>query len=990
MSSLAVQEDRIVTVDFSRDPTSSPAPIIEAAAIDKGLRITMNWPDATQVDVAKQLNDLRLRIVPAWEIDDARLTDLQRGLKPWFSGLQAMSREDSTALQLTLEPHIRPSVKSEGGTTTIIDFVRDASALPVPAAGPIGNVFTPKKRPWIDSKTAALSSGNVPPVPKKRPIRATATSSVEEAQPEAVAAVETAPSALTFDWTGPVGAAVFVRAGHLWVVFDQPDVDLLTSMPPPPAVLNEGSFIPAKGGTAIRYRLRQPSNFQVMRTANSQWTIEPVGVQTDLRPLVIERAEDPASLLVPSVSGQTIVRVTDPSVGDRLDVLPLSEAGLGQREGQRFVDLELMPTAQGLAWRTLNDRLTASFDDRGLAFERPGGLSLSTITMAKTVPTKPVILEAMAEKRPETLKASHLPVPRPAVKRARADDRQSEEDDVRDSYFDLAGSGVERHLVNEYRRIRRQAISKAVPEKRDQARLDLARLLLSERFATEARTVLAMIPDDGDDGIIRQKRALNGIVAFLNGQIPEASTLLLDPSLEDDKEIGIWRGALEATNGQWDSAAKHWEAVSDVLDAYPPRLKLSLGLIALRAAIETNDDKMMRRGVRRLASLPLNPLDQARFDEVKALEAERAGDIEKARALLKNVADGTATIARTRAEFQLAVLDLDDTGLDREERDAFDRQLPLWRGHPQEEIMLDKLARRYRDANALREALMTWRRLIHLYPEAAGNDELYLERQKTYVRVLIGENDPGIDLFDVYAIYLDFVDLLPDEPEVREVHRHLARLLEELDLLEEAIDVLQALMAGAADDAERTQLATEIAALMLNVGKAAPALSLLDASEGPGVKQLTALDERRRLTRARALMQLDRPDDALRTLRDLSSREARYLQIEILWRERRWPRLAAVIDAYLDDHDDPSSLTEDDQERVLWLALARQRDGTASLLSELRERFGRMMKEGPYSEAFDVATQNTNRAGNIQALLDATGMQLAELERFRRAAPSAR
>ena len=326
---------------------------------------------------------------------------------------------------------------------------------------------------------------------------------------------------------------------------------------------------------------------------------------------------------------------------------------------------------------------------------------------------------------------------------------------------------MERSLVGEYRRIRRQAISKAAPEERDRARLELARLLVSERLASEARIVLDTISDDAENDVVLQKQALRGVAAFLIGHLAEASSLLLNPALSEDDEIDVWRAALESAEAQWLAAAEHWRATNAILDVYPSRLKFDLGLLAVETAIETDDDEMLRKGLRRLTSLSLDAYDKARLDAMKALKAERTGDLEKARALLTDLAESPHPAIRTLADFQLAALDLEANADNPGVLADLDRRMPLWRGHPRERDLLDKLARRFQDANALRKALDTWRRLIRLFPDAAEDEGLKMARQGTYVQALANSTEPAIDLLEVYAIYLDFIDLLPDEPEAR-------------------------------------------------------------------------------------------------------------------------------------------------------------------------------------------------------------------------------
>ena len=990
-SKVKIRERNIVTVEFSLDPTYKPQIKFEASSIDNGVRLVLEWPGPTEVKANQNQNEVCLKIVPPRIIDPAELAKLQQTLRPWFHRLRSEKGLDHTTLSLGLEPQVAVSIKPEGVAKTVVDFVRNASPQAAPQLQTKGQVFIPAVKPSLSTGAAKAQKAG-PLIPMERPRKTKETVVVADADAKTVTAAdadEKRPKTLVFDWKKPVGAAIFVRAEHLWIIFDEPDTGLLTSLPPPPPAFGPSMFVPADGGTALRFPLLKPVHVSVSQTAENRWQIEPTSSSSTPQSLIVERVNGSTTLRVTPVSGEHIVSVVDPAVGDRLDVLPLRDLGIGQPEMRRFVDLELLPTVQGLAWRRLNDRLTANIENEGLKFSSPDGLLLSATDAAPSDRQELIVLEAMAKKKLQSDQPKKDEINRPAVKPIVPFPQDAKSVAAKpSSYFDLADSAVERELVNEHRRIRRQAIGKAPPESKDHARLSLARLLVTERLANEARTILGTISGEADDHIILQKRALNGVSALLIGHLAEATALLLDPGLNDDNEVEVWRAALESIEDNWLPAAERWRTTSDILDKYPPRLKLDLGLMALRAAIETDDDNMMRRGTRRLKSLALSPYDEARVDAMKALKAERTGDLAKARALLADLATSHNQTVRALAEFELAAIDLKADNGDPGLLQSLDRRMPIWRGHPQEQSMLDKLARRYRDANALREALTTWERLARLFPETAHSEDLKKARQDTFSQALANATEPAIDRLDVYAIYLDFIDLLPDEPEARDILRHLARHLTELDLLAEAIDVLQSLMTSTDDNLERSKLAIEIAKLMLQQDRATLALSVLDGSEGSRLALPPTLDEERHLIRAHALVRLGRTDDALRALKDLQSDPARRLRAKVLWDERRWPRLAAVIESYFADADPSSPLTHDDQKMVLWLALAHQQEDIPEKLHIFRDRFAATMQGGPYADAFDVATQSTARASDIRALLAATEDQLAELQRFRKTTPT--
>lgn len=989
-----IRDKRLITVAFFHDPAIRPSSVIRASAIDDGVRLILDWPGPTKVETNQDINTLRLEIYPAWEVDPIELNSLQRTLEPWFRGLRSERTAESTSIVLVLEPQITSSIRPDGASRTIVELVRDASTLPTPAAGPSSNhVFIPRMKPLATTSANVVRDKTGPPIPRRRPAPPSATeriASTSEKTGDGQRNLTTAdgspdlPEAFVIGWDKPVGAAIFTRAGHLWAIFDEPDSSLLSVLPAPSSFVGPASIVPADGGTALRLPLRSNVPIGVTRTTEGHWRMAPIAPMPAPSQATrdLQRVTASGQLQIGPLSGQRIVSVVDPAVGDRIDVLPALTVDSGYPVKRRFVDLEFLPTVQGLAWRPMNDDLTINLDDDVLEISSPGRLSLPTKIVDTSTASDPSIIEAKAEKMPIAETSTTTAVKRPALMPVESNTTPHAAADTHSSHVNLADQGVEPTLINEYRRIRRQAIARSAPETRDRARLDLARLLLSERLAIEARTVLHTVPEDADDDIALEKQALLGVAAFLIGRMAEASTLLLDQGLDDDREIGIWRAALSSVEDDWRPAAEGWRTAGDVLDSYPPRLRLDLGLLALEAAIETEDDEMISKGVRRLNALPRNPYDEARIDAMKALKAERTGDLDRARNLLTNLTENPNPTIRTLADFKLAAMDIEANANDPDILAAFDRRMPKWRGHPDEPAMLDELARRFRDANALRKALSTWRRLIELYPEAADSESLKEARQTTYAQALANATDPAIDLLEVYTIYLDFIDLLPGDPEVRDFQRHLARHLTDLDLLDEAIDVLQPLMTSSTDDIERADLAVETATLMLLQDRVAPALAVLDEFGDADAIQ-PPFDEKRRLVRAQLLAKLGRTEDALRELRDLQSQDARRVQARIFWDERDWPRIAASVESYFASLDPESLLTEDDQELVLWLSLARQRLGSTKQLEDLRGRFGSKMKGSAYAEAFEVATQAATQTTDINALLAATENQLAELQRFR-------
>lgn len=1005
---LQISDKRIIAIDLQREPQKQPRAEVDVSKIENGVRLSFRWPVPTRLDVRQQDSLLALTITPGIGLDPTALTRLNQTLQPWFSAIRQSAGPNRTSLSFDLNPSIRSTVRSEDSYRSTVDLTRDASQLLSSKRGDTDDVFLPVGRPKRHQSSESEVGAAVPPIPQPRPADLTRlaladeTSTTDQDVPDII---EKETDSLQFNWGRAVGAAIFKRAGYLWAVFSAAPADSRLPLPPPaPPPFGSGELIEVEQGTAIRFPLNQQIGIKVDAGLDGRWQIK-----SDTDPPVptapiIERIGQPSVLHVEAPSDGMIVRLVDPAVGDEINVWPLHDPGVGQPVRRRFVDLDLLPTVQGLVWRSLDDRLIAAAIDNGLQFRSEHGLSLSTWSDAEAGPglvVRPAFeQEVRLASVPDSQDESSIvqagvelpeisndlppkPRQRPTIDHQTTVSDHGADRAKRSSYFDFAGSGVDRAIVTETRRVLRQAISRTSPDERDRARLSLAKLLVAERLAIEARTILDSISDNADDDVATSRRALRGATAFLIGHISEASSLLLSSEFDGDEEIEIWRAALNSVSKNWPTAAEGWKAVDKLLDRYPPRLKLDLGLMAIEAAIETNDDAMIRKGFQRLKSLELQPYDAARIQFMKALEAERAGNLERARSILKTLAEGRLRDISTSADFQLAALSLGDDAADPERMAVLESRLPLWRGHPVEMDMIDKLARRYRDMNRLRKALNLWQHLIDLYPKAGQDPTIREARQSTFVQALSNKTAPELSLLDVYSVYLDFTELLPDDPEARQVHRDLARHLAELDLLEEAVQVLRLLAERATDNVERADIGVQMATLLLNQGHAAQALAILDQTETHNSPLPSSLDDARRLTRARALSSLGREEDALIRLRNLQDASARRLSAEILWKQEHWPRLAAVIESLLADPALPSPLTAEDQKLVLWLAMAREREGQPNQLRDLRRRYAAEMQIGPWASAFQVVTQTTDNVDDVPSVLAATENHLAELRRFR-------
>ncbi|MEZ5825425.1 MAG: tetratricopeptide repeat protein [Geminicoccaceae bacterium] len=182
---------------------------------------------------------------------------------------------------------------------------------------------------------------------------------------------------LRFLWPAEVPAAVFVRAGHLWVAFhatvDQVAADRETMQ------RYAGPFIRSirqeahPEATVFRFALNGIVFPRVERDGSSWHVLFGSGSQPPGKIGLVRVGPEPGLLLE---NAEGAITIGDPVVGDTLGLAFFNQAGAAMDSAVRMVNLEFIPTIQGAAWRLRSADLQARSFEQGVLLDRAGGLNL--------------------------------------------------------------------------------------------------------------------------------------------------------------------------------------------------------------------------------------------------------------------------------------------------------------------------------------------------------------------------------------------------------------------------------------------------------------------------------------------------------------------------------------------------------------------------------------------------------------------------------------
>ena len=223
------------------------------------------------------------------------------------------------------------------------------------------------------SPQGILSPGTPPPLP---PTPATVMANASSDDVNAVT--------LRFDWDEPVGAAVFRRAGFLWVAFDRPtaiDIDQLRQAGGDIIKGIEQMGVPQ--ATVLRMATLAGINPRLRRDGLA-WLLDfrkqPIKAVTPIA--VKAQPESPvgARLFLPLSEPGAPIGVTDPEVGDNFVIVPVIPLGHGMGLEYIYPQVRFLPTSQGIVILPRNDDIRVRTLRQGIEISSSAELLISEVT----------------------------------------------------------------------------------------------------------------------------------------------------------------------------------------------------------------------------------------------------------------------------------------------------------------------------------------------------------------------------------------------------------------------------------------------------------------------------------------------------------------------------------------------------------------------------------------------------------------------------------
>lgn len=939
-------------------------------------RLVFTWPQAVDYKVEKQDGRATITFAKPARLD---LPEIRNALPSDIAVLSADSGAKSTNIVFSIPANARLR-HFVSGNKIVVDVVRDAnvpppdSAASVPLAPAPGSDVTlpavkasvPEEKPKLPSESLAMTApaAGAAPAPGKpttvakeqakatppafgSPGAPSAKASAEpprDVNPPPPAAAAQRPEvasrplpvdadkvfSLSVSWEKPVAAAVFRRAGYLWLVFDrrqEVDTKLLRRLGG--EAVSAVEQIPSRDATVLRLVV-QPDYAPSVRRDGLLWVI-------DLMPQPAE-PKDPIPVTAPAVlpngigivlnvaEAGNVVTVADPEVGDTMLVVPVITLGAGVFPGRDTPDVELLPTIQGIAMVSHVDGLDVRSTRGSVSIGMPTGAGLRLST-----------------------DANH---PVSAVKRSE-----------REGFFDVGTwkrGGPD--AFAEERRVFEAGLAMIPPAGRSAAHMEAAQFFFANGFAAEALGFLRMAADEEptlvDTG---PYRALRGACQYLMGRWDMAMADLDSPLVKDDPESRVWLGAAHAAASD---APAEWSpqiaAGLPIIGGYPKPLMWPLAVVSAKAAIAAGNDDAAQKSLDLLDRSILSPRDEVMLDYLHGAYSEMSGQFDRALDDYDHAANGDNREYRARATLASIELMLKMGRITPQvAADRLDRLRFAWREENFEFALLKRLGELQIQAGEYPDALRTLRSVVNNYPDNKGTPAVSKMMVDTFAKLYHDGAADVLSPVSAIGLYDEFRDLTPTGAKGDEMIRRLADRLAAVDLLDRAADLLKHQVTFRLQGLDKGRVGAQLALLDLLNQQPEPALAALQGSEVDGLPP--DLQSQRKHLKARALADLNRVPEAIQLLVGDSSAEAAQLRAEIYWRKQDWPNAALAFEAMVTRPEHGATLDDVSARLVVNWATALALSNDERGLAALRRNFGPALVGTPYEDGFSLLTSALDR-----------------------------
>ncbi len=907
-------------------------------------RITFDWTEEVDFRVLERKDGLDLIFDrPA----SPSMAELNAAQPAGFMSAKSIIRRDKTIIGIEKAPGFSHRTSLDG-TYVVLDLYRPGQEEPIVHA-------QVDIEPEHETPESTLSRSQRPdPVPTSGivPIKVAANGSSLQVK---------------FDWAAPVGAAVFRRGDAIWIIFDanaQIGLAELTNGISRHAMARKTFY----GRDYSGIQITTPASTQVEARPNgdgSSWTIIlDDKLQFPTKEITLRREADgsgPGRLAAKLKNAVALLRVQDEEVGDELMVV----TGIGPARGianlHKFVEVTALPSAQGLAFEVRADALNIELAGDLLTINSRLGLNLT--------PSATPLHLATNSGEAARLGAAPAITASPGFMDFEA-------------WQKLGGEGL---FQTAYSALLRQV---AIEDTNPEARMNLARFLISHELGAEALGALALA--QALDPMLVQDarfRALRGVANLQMNRIKIAKADFSAQTLNRDPSAALWRGYLGVKTENWTEARQNFEKGREAFYLFTPEWQAKFHTAFALAAMNLNDLGTATEQLQEIFGNGLSLPTQLEASMARAEFMNRSGEPDQALTVLDNVIATNFEPLAVRAIFEKVRIQQASGNISPlEASDVLENLRFRWRGDEVELEAVRTLGSFYSQAGDYRRAMEAMSLAVRRFPNSPVARRLQTDLRDTFIDLFLNGGADSMDPVQAVALFYEFQEFAPLGTDGDRMSRRMADRLIAFDLLPQAAELLQYQIDQKLFGIGKAQVATDLALVYLMDHQPEKSLRAIRSSRQARLPK--ALNKERRLLEARALVEMGREEHALDLIEMDRTKEADFLRADIVWAGKQWPQIAAQLNKTISKYVRATSeLSDEDAALVLRTALASALSDDQTAFRALVEKWEQPMSKTSSAEAFAMISSRTSLSGvevkDLARTIGATDTMRSYLEQYR-------
>lgn len=747
---------------------------------------------------------------------------------------------------------------------------------------------------------------------------------------------------VVFPFSAPVASSVFRRYRSLYLVFDTADPVDIRGMRSVLADRVEAVEVTAHADwQVIRIDLMRDALASI-GIDGSAWVMT-IGemILEPSRPLTLQRSQssDGGTVITIPFQGPANVReVVDPFAGDKMTVVTGFAPARGLLKPQSFAEFDALMSAHGVAVLGKADDLEIKLLGDAILLQRPRGLAVSNGNLTRGSTILPPVIDPST---PGQVDLGHL-----------------------------MSSGT-RDFLQKIKSME-YAIANTPEEERRGPRMELSRFYLAHGFAHEALGLMRLATLD-DPALARDPsfNLMMGAAQTLASRPREALEYLGRTELLNNPHAAVWRTIASAERRNWSEARDNQPRGQAVVGGYPAAVQIAFHLAAAETLVEVSDYGQAAAILSEVDPSLASPRQAARYDIIRGQIADASGRSREALTAFDLVQRSTERPLAAEAAYRaLRVRHRDGEVTTEEAIDQLAGLAASWRGDETELKTLRFLAQLQAQSGDYRGAFEAMQSAIQANAGAETTRLLQDEMGAVFANLFLNGEADRMDPVKALALFYDFREMTPVGRRGDEMVRRLAGRLVDMDLLDQASELLRHQVDHRLKGAARAQIAADLGVVYLMDRKPEQALRVLTRTRQ--AKLPRELERQRNMVEARALTESGRPDLALEIVRNMRGEDVERLKADTLWAAQSWREAGEQLEALVGGRwSDPVPLADQERNDILRAAMGYSLADDDFSLSRLKAKFSGKMSDSPSAAAFDIVTRPVaDRGVEFMSVLD--------------------